>query len=51
MPQLERRARPSDAEVVTPLSGRIISNVVLMGMGEPLANFRNVVPALSITAR
>ncbi len=29
-------------------SGRIISNVVLMGMGEPLANFRNVVPALSI---
>jgi 23S rRNA (adenine2503-C2)-methyltransferase len=36
------------APVVTPLSGRIISNVVLMGMGEPLANFRNVVPALSI---
>jgi 23S rRNA (adenine2503-C2)-methyltransferase len=36
------------AEVITPLSGRIISNVVLMGMGEPLANFRNVVPALSI---
>ncbi|HEY6458001.1 MAG TPA: 23S rRNA (adenine(2503)-C(2))-methyltransferase RlmN [Steroidobacteraceae bacterium] len=33
---------------ITPLSGRIISNVVLMGMGEPLANFRNVVPALSI---
>jgi 23S rRNA (adenine2503-C2)-methyltransferase len=30
------------------MSGRIISNVVLMGMGEPLANFRNVVPALSI---
>jgi 23S rRNA (adenine2503-C2)-methyltransferase len=38
----------ADAQVVTPLSGRIISNVVLMGMGEPLANFRNVVPALSI---
>src|SRR5580692_10646215 len=36
------------AEVITPLSGRIISSVVLMGMGEPLANFRNVVPALSI---
>src|SRR5580658_9827049 len=35
-------------QVATPLSGRIISNVVLMGMGEPLANFRNVVPALSI---
>ncbi len=27
---------------------RIISNVVLMGMGEPLANFRNVVPATRI---
>ena len=27
---------------------RIISNVVLMGMGEPLANFRNVMPALHI---
>jgi 23S rRNA (adenine2503-C2)-methyltransferase len=36
------------ADVVTPMSGRIISNVVFMGMGEPLANFRNVVPALSI---
>ena len=27
---------------------RIITNVVLMGMGEPLANFRNVIPALQI---
>jgi 23S rRNA (adenine2503-C2)-methyltransferase len=27
---------------------RAITNVVLMGMGEPLANFRNVVPALGI---
>jgi 23S rRNA (adenine2503-C2)-methyltransferase len=27
---------------------RLISNVVMMGMGEPLANFRNVVPALNI---
>ena len=27
---------------------RTITNVVLMGMGEPLANFRNVVPALEI---
>ena len=27
---------------------RHITNVVLMGMGEPLANFRNVVPALEI---
>jgi len=27
---------------------RPVTNVVLMGMGEPLANFRNVVPALRI---
>ncbi len=27
---------------------RAVTNVVLMGMGEPLANFRNVVPALDI---
>jgi 23S rRNA (adenine2503-C2)-methyltransferase len=27
---------------------RIVTNVVLMGMGEPLANFRNVIPALHI---
>ncbi|HMI37787.1 MAG TPA: 23S rRNA (adenine(2503)-C(2))-methyltransferase RlmN [Steroidobacteraceae bacterium] len=27
---------------------RRVTNVVFMGMGEPLANFRNVVPALSI---
>jgi len=27
---------------------RAITNVVLMGMGEPLANYRNVVPALKI---
>jgi 23S rRNA (adenine2503-C2)-methyltransferase len=47
-PQLEDAPVAFDADVVTPLSGRIISNVVLMGMGEPLANFRNVVPALSI---
>jgi 23S rRNA (adenine2503-C2)-methyltransferase len=27
---------------------RIITNIVLMGMGEPLANFRNVVPAIQL---
>ena len=31
-----------------PGGDRIITNVVLMGMGEPLANYRNVVPALRI---
>jgi 23S rRNA (adenine2503-C2)-methyltransferase len=29
-------------------TGRIITNIVLMGMGEPLANFRNVIPAIQI---
>jgi 23S rRNA (adenine2503-C2)-methyltransferase len=28
--------------------GRIISNVVFMGMGEPLANYRNVLPAIQV---
>jgi 23S rRNA (adenine2503-C2)-methyltransferase len=28
--------------------GRTITNIVLMGMGEPLANYRNVVPAMRI---
>jgi 23S rRNA (adenine2503-C2)-methyltransferase len=31
-----------------PQGARAITNIVLMGMGEPLANFRNVVPALRI---
>ena len=31
-----------------PLARRRISNVVMMGMGEPLANFDNVVPALRL---
>jgi 23S rRNA (adenine2503-C2)-methyltransferase len=31
-----------------PGGDRIVTNVVLMGMGEPLANFRNVVPALQL---
>jgi 23S rRNA (adenine2503-C2)-methyltransferase len=33
---------------VTPRHERVISNVVLMGMGEPLANFDNVVAALHL---
>lgn len=32
----------------TPRSERVISNVVMMGMGEPLANFDNVVSAMRI---
>ncbi len=33
---------------VTPKNERVISNVVMMGMGEPMANFDNVVTTLSI---
>ncbi len=31
-----------------PDGDRIITNVVLMGMGEPLANYRNVLPAMQL---
>jgi 23S rRNA (adenine2503-C2)-methyltransferase len=40
----EERAAAPDASAAE----RRVTNVVLMGMGEPLANFRNVVPALDI---
>lgn len=33
---------------VTPKNERVISNVVMMGMGEPMANYDNVVRSLSI---
>jgi 23S rRNA (adenine2503-C2)-methyltransferase len=32
----------------TPGGDRVVTNVVFMGMGEPLANYRNVVPAAEI---
>lgn len=32
----------------SPKAGRQITNVVMMGMGEPLLNFENVVPAMQI---
>jgi len=43
-------ARTAAEAAPEPLSAdeRHVTNVVLMGMGEPLANFRNVVPALAI---
>ena len=45
-------AAPADdtaqAPGATPKSERIISNVVMMGMGEPLANFDNVVAAMRL---
>jgi 23S rRNA (adenine2503-C2)-methyltransferase len=36
------------ADEAAPVPERRVTNVVLMGMGEPLANFRNVVAALDI---
>ncbi|MFT7629354.1 MAG: 23S rRNA (adenine2503-C2)-methyltransferase [Mariniblastus sp.] len=38
----------SDPSIIAPLEGRKISNVVMMGMGEPLFNFENVKQALLI---
>ncbi len=49
--ELERelpRREPAGEGEPSLREGRHITNVVLMGMGEPLANFRNVVPALGI---
>ena len=49
--ELEREARERGTSPAAPAAGadgRHVTNVVLMGMGEPLANFRNVIPALSI---
>ncbi|SFN23174.1 23S rRNA (adenine2503-C2)-methyltransferase [Formivibrio citricus] len=44
------RLNAEAARLGTPVNedGRIVSNVVLMGMGEPLANYDNVVPALKL---
>ena len=48
--ELEREEREGSGEGTAAPYGdaRHVTNVVLMGMGEPLANFRNVVPALQI---
>ena len=37
-----------DPGIIAPISGRKVSNVVMMGMGEPLFNFDNVKQALLI---
>jgi 23S rRNA (adenine2503-C2)-methyltransferase len=42
------RDAATDLEAGEHDNGRIISNVVMMGMGEPLANFDNVVTALRL---
>lgn len=38
----------SNPDIIAPLEGRKISNIVMMGMGEPLFNFENVKQALLI---
>jgi 23S rRNA (adenine2503-C2)-methyltransferase len=40
--------RQAEGYNMLPVSDRIISNVVMMGMGEPLANYDNVVTAMQI---
>ncbi|QKT02719.1 23S rRNA (adenine(2503)-C(2))-methyltransferase RlmN [Ectothiorhodospiraceae bacterium 2226] len=39
---------PDGARRDSPAAERVITNVVMMGMGEPLLNFDNVVPAMDI---
>jgi 23S rRNA (adenine2503-C2)-methyltransferase len=49
--ELERAERAQAVTAAAPGPAgdeRHVTNVVLMGMGEPLANFRNVVPALRV---
>ncbi len=41
-------ARDSYGEWPSPKGGRLLSNIVVMGMGEPLYNFENVAKALKI---
>ena len=41
---------PASADAAVPSTGRLVSNVVMMGMGEPLYNFDNVRDALHIAA-
>jgi len=45
---LANRELYGDAGPSTDTAERLITNVVFMGMGEPLANYRNVVPATEI---
>jgi len=40
--------KKTDANDLTTQSSRAVTNVVMMGMGEPLANFENVVTALDL---
>jgi len=46
--ELARAAASRGTDGFVPLEERIVTNVVFMGMGEPLANYRNVVPAMEL---
>jgi 23S rRNA (adenine2503-C2)-methyltransferase len=45
-PTIAHSPQPSAAPLDT--AARLITNIVFMGMGEPLANYRNVIPATEI---
>ena len=44
----QRRELFADPSIIAPSTGRKVSNVVMMGMGEPLLNFENVKQALLV---
>ena len=46
--ELARDCASRGSDGFVPLEERIVTNVVFMGMGEPLANYRNVVPAMEL---
>jgi 23S rRNA (adenine2503-C2)-methyltransferase len=48
--RLEEWPHQIEASATPPLGGRYITNVVLMGMGEPLYNFDNVKTAMDIVS-
>ncbi len=45
---LAHRSTSTESAIGVPLTGRKVSNVVMMGMGEPLLNFENVKQALLV---
>jgi 23S rRNA (adenine2503-C2)-methyltransferase len=46
--EIEEEREPDDRDVRSNVRPRVISNVVLMGMGEPLLNYDRVLPALRL---
>lgn len=47
-PGAESEIEHEPSDKTRPEAGRLVDNLVLMGMGEPLANYRNVLKALQI---